>query len=144
MNKELLLAVTDRLNSEVPALRWVDAEEGQLSRGEQRPAVAFPCALVDIAYTECMTLPGGSQRIKAQITCKVAFSSAGSTHAAAPRKVREQALAYMDILHEVHVALQWWTGGGRFNPMCRVRCTPEKRSDGLKVYNVVYRTEFQD
>lgn len=49
MNKEIFIAVCDRLKTEVPGLRWIDAEEGQLNTGE-RPAVAFPCCLIDISY----------------------------------------------------------------------------------------------
>lgn len=37
MNKEIFIAVCDRLKTEVPQLRWIDAEEGQLNTGE-RPA----------------------------------------------------------------------------------------------------------
>ena len=50
MNKEIFIAVCDRLKTEVPQLRWIDAEEGQLNTGE-RPAVAFPCCLIDIYLT---------------------------------------------------------------------------------------------
>ena len=31
MNKEIFIAVCDRLKTEVPGLRWIDAEEGQLN-----------------------------------------------------------------------------------------------------------------
>ena len=32
MKKEILKAVMDRIRQEVPALRWVDADEGQVYR----------------------------------------------------------------------------------------------------------------
>ena len=44
MDKEFFIAICDHLEKEVPELRWIDAEEGQLNNGE-RPAVAFPCCL---------------------------------------------------------------------------------------------------
>ncbi len=50
----------------------------------------------------------------------------------------------MDTLDKIHEALQWWNGGNLFNPMRRLRGAPEKRADGLKVYNVIYETEFMD
>lgn len=62
MNKEIFIAVCDRLKTEVPGLRWIDAEEGQLNTGE-RPAVAFPCCLIDISYPSCETHMGGRQKI---------------------------------------------------------------------------------
>ena len=80
MNKEIFIAVCDRLKTEVPGLRWIDAEEGQLNTGE-RPAVAFPCCLIDISYPSCETHMGGRQKIKAQIQLRVAFQAGGSTNA---------------------------------------------------------------
>ena len=44
MKKEILKAVMDRIRQEVPALRWVDADEGQLDFSDSRPPVAFPAA----------------------------------------------------------------------------------------------------
>jgi hypothetical protein len=143
MNKELFIAVCDRLKTEVPGLRWIDAEQGQLNTAE-RPAVAFPCCLVDISYPNCETIMGGRQKIKAQIQLRVAFLPAGSTNAGAPGLVREHALGCMDTLDMIHRVLQWWNGGNLFNPLRRRRAVPEKRADGLKVYTIIYETEFMD
>lgn len=143
MNKEIFIAVSERLKTEVTQLRWIDAEEGQLNTGEW-PAVAFPCCLIDISYPDCETYMGGRQKIKAQIQLKIAFTTEGSTNTAAPELVREHALAYMSVLDKIHRTLQWWNGGNLFNPMRRLRAAPEKRADGLKVYNVIYETEFMD
>ena len=143
MNKEIFIAVCDRLKTEVPGLRWIDAEEGQLNTGE-RPAVAFPCCLIDISYPSCKTHMGGRQKINAQIQLRVAFQAGGSTNAAAPKLVREHALSCMDTLDKIHEALQWWNGGNLFNPMRRLRGAPEKRADGLKVYNEIFFSWFMD
>ena len=115
MNKEIFIAVCDRLKTEVPQLRWIDAEEGQLNTGE-RPAVAFPCCLIDISYPSCETHMGGRQKIKAQIQLRVAFQAGGSTNAAAPKLVREHALSCMDTLDNTRLC----NGGtaGTFSTRC--------------------------
>lgn len=142
MDKELIIAVCDRLHAAVPSLRWVDIEDGQLDVRE-RPPVAFPCALVDISYTDCQTLSGGSQRIRAQVTVRTAFQRLGpSSAASAPEDSRLRALSRFDTLGEIHAALQWWNGGGLCNPMRRVRCIPEKRYADIRVYTATYETEF--
>lgn len=144
MDKQFLIAICDRLKNEVTDLRWVDSEEGQLDVRE-RPPVAFPCALVDIAYVDCVTHPGGRQRIKANVTVRVAFQRVtSSTCAVSPMPVRLCALSRLDTLEAIHKALQWWNGDGLFNPLRRLRCTPEKRPGDIKVYNAVYETEFMD
>ncbi len=110
------IAVCDRLKTEVPGLRWIDAEEGQLNTGE-RPAVAFPCCLIDISYPSCETHMGGRQKINAQIQLRVAFQAGGSTNAAAPKLVREHALSCMDTLDKIHEACNGGTAG-TFSTRC--------------------------
>ncbi|WP_295990517.1 hypothetical protein [uncultured Alistipes sp.] len=143
MNKELFIALQDRLKEQVPALRWVDAEMGQLNV-VPRPPVAFPCCLVDMRYLQCRSLTAGAQRVAAQFTLRVAFQGCGSSCSEAPTSVRERALEHMDTLEEIHRALQWWSFGRRINPLQRVSVVPERRSDNLKVYTMVYDTEFQE
>ena len=143
MYKEIFTAVCDRLEKEVPALRWIDAEMGQLSsRGDTRPPVAFPCVLVEISYTACDTLSGGRQRVNAEVQLKVGFDIPGPTNSKVPDRYRDMALSYMDVLDMVHNAMQWWDGGRMFNPMRRIRAVPEKVSSGIKSYLLTDTTAF--
>lgn len=143
MNKVFFLAVTNHIAANVSQIKWVDAEEGQLNVAG-RPPVAFPACLVDISYPQCESQSGGVQRIRARVELRVVFAIQGSTNAAAPAAVRERSLARFDVLEALHKALQWWNGGGLFNPLKRISSTPERRADDLKVYRVVYETEFFD
>lgn len=144
MDKELFLKICDRLKNEVPALHWIDAEEGQLEVKE-RPPVAFPCALVDISYINCKTYSGGRQQVKANVIIRVAFQRVtASSNAAAPMPARLCALSRFDTINAIHQALQWWNGDGLFNPLRRLRAIPEKRSGDIRVWNMTYETEFID
>lgn len=143
MNKEFFLAVTNHIAANVPQIKWVDADEGQLYVSG-RPPVAFPACLVDISYPQCESLSGDVQRIRARVELRVVFNLQGSTNAAAPAAVRERSLVRFDVLEALHKALQWWNGGGLFNPLRRISSTPERRADDLKVYRVVYETVFID
>ena len=143
MNKVFFLAVTNHIAANVSQIKWVDADEGQLNVA-CRPPVAFPACLVDISYPQCESLSGGVQRIRARVELRVVFAIQGSTNAAAPAAVRERSLARFDVLEALHKALQWWNGGGLFTPLKRISSTPERRADDLKVYRVVYETEFFD
>lgn len=143
MNKELFMAVCDRLRAEVPELRWIDAEMGQLNV-TPRPPVAFPCILVDMWYLQCVSQTAGTQRVRAQFVLRVAFQGCGSTSAEAPEDVRERALQHFDVLERIHAALQWWTNERTINPLQRVSVFPERRADGLKVYQMTYETQFEE
>lgn len=143
MNKELFLTVTDHIKTSVPQIKWVDADEAQLNV-VGRPPLAFPACLVDISYPRCETISGGRQRISARVELRVVFNIQGSINAAVPAMVRERSLARFDTLEALHKALQWWNADGLFNPLRRINSTPERRADDLKVYKVVYETEFFD
>ena len=68
MKKEIMKAVMDRIRQEIPALRWIDADEGQLDFQDSRPPVAFPCCLIELYYPphgathrSCHSSEGGIQ-----------------------------------------------------------------------------------
>lgn len=143
MNKDFFIAITDHIKTSVPQIKWVDADEAQLNVSV-RPPLAFPACLVDISYPQCESLSGGSQRIRARVELRVVFTLQGSTNAAAPASVRERSLVRFDVLEALHKALQWWNADGLFNPLRRISSTPERRADDLKVYKMVYETEFFD
>lgn len=143
MYRELFTAVCGRLEKEVPQLRWIDADMGQMSsRTESRPPVAFPCALVEISYTSCDTLSGGRQRINAEVQLRVGFDIPGPTNSRVPDKYRDMALSYMDVLDSVHQAMQWWDEGRMFTPMRRIRAVPDRTGGGFRTWLITYSTSF--
>lgn len=119
MDGQILTAIMDRLEERVPELQWIDIDEGQLNSPD-RPAVAFPCALADMAYVQCDDHKETLQRVRCQITLRVAFKRLGSTATAAPRAVRSRSMGDYDTLQKVHRALQWWDGDGMFNRLRRL------------------------
>lgn len=142
MNKHLFIALCDQIEQCVPEVRWIDADEGQLNVSGKRPAVAFPCVLIEMNYPQTTALQGGTEKIQAQFTLRVAFEGFGTTNSAAPEHVRERSLERLDILEKIHKAVQWWNYNRLINPMRRQRVTTERRQDGLKVYDMVYETTF--
>ena len=145
MNKHLFIALCDLLEEQVPELRWVDFDEGQLNVANGiTPAVAFPCALVDMTYPQTEALNSESEKVRVQFSLRIAFKGCGQTSSAAPEPVRERALERLDILEKIHHTLQWWSCDYQINPMRRQRVTTERRQDGLKVYNMVYESAFVD
>lgn len=144
MDKQIYLAISAKLKTEVADLKWIDYDWGQLN--EDRPPVAFPCALIDIAFTDCKTLGEGSgateQMVTAAVTIKLVYQPAGESHTAAIASSREAALKPLDTNDAVHKALQGWNGGGIFSGLSRRRAVPAPRRDKLKVYNITYETTF--
>lgn len=147
MKKEILKAVMDRIRQEIPALRWIDADEGQLDFVENRPPVAFPCCLVEFYYPDTENMAGNIpivQRVEAAIVLKVAFNDCASFNVNKPIQVQNVAFARLDVLEDTHRALQGFRMENCVKSFRRKSCRPQKRPDGLKVYEAMYTAEFID
>lgn len=143
MNKELINLIYDRLK-EVKDIKWIDLNEGQLDKTD-RPAVAFPAVLLDVTYPRCQNHNGGQQIIHCRIELKIAFNElANRTNANAPEDIRDAVFKRYDIIEDVHKVMQWWTAGGKINPLQRESCNKDRRADDIRVYTLVYNTAFID
>jgi hypothetical protein len=141
MNKEVFTQICDRLET-VASLRWIDWDSGQLDiLSGQRPAIAFPACLIDIAYPTCDDISQYGQIVTANVTIRLIFMPPGETNHKSP--VRDQALAVFDVVEAVHNALQGW-GSDELSNFSRINAQPEKRKDGLKVYRITYQTAFSE
>jgi hypothetical protein len=141
----IYLAVSEQLRNEVPELRWIDLDEGQLDySGGARPAITFPAVLVGIALTRCSTLYGKVQHCDAAVTVRIAQNPPVSrTAAGAPEAVRLTALERYGLVERIHATLQDF-GTEQFGGLSRIRQAKEMRGDGLFVYKIEYQTDFRD
>ena len=137
--KNIFLAIQDRL-SEIPALKYIDKDWGQLRF--ENPPVKFPCALIDMANADFKQMGRGFQQGDADITVTVADIRLVRSSAMAPR--RENAYAVIDLLDEIHQALQLFSDGQHFSPMMRTNLQRVDMLDkeGAEVYVMTYRTSF--
>lgn len=141
MDRQLLMDICDKIDTDVIEIKYTDIDFGQLS-AQARPGVAFPCVLVDTSYTKCEDATGKDQQVTATISVRVAFQAFGVTHTGSLD--RSAALAAFETLRKVHKALQGWDNSGDFDPMTRTSSTTEKRSDGLRVFRLTYQASFID
>ena len=143
MNAEVFNAICARLG-EIAELKYVDFDEGQLNIAGERPPVAFPCCLIDIAYSDCKDLDEEEQLITAAVTIKLGFVPMGETRVGVPEAIKTRALTVFNTIGKVHDSLQGFTGNDLFSPMSRKRATPSTRADKVKVYTIVYNTTFRE
>lgn len=145
MNKPLYKALVAKLKTEVPEVKWIDFDMGQLDVSEdERPAVAFPCVLIDIAYTGCSDLREEPLNTKQQCTVRVSLKTAfenllNNTSGNTPEAKTDKALEIFDVMDKIHLALQAWTPADGFSTLSRDNCLPVKKK-GYKVYNSQYTT----
>ena len=112
--KNIFLAIQNRL-SEIPALKYIDKDWGQLQY--EQPPVKWPCALIDVANIDFKQLGRGCQQGEADITVTVANIRLVRSSSKAP--MRGNAYATIDLLEEIHQALQLFSDGRHFSPLMR-------------------------
>lgn len=143
MNKEIFIALCDHLEKEVPEIRWIDEDAGQLNTQTDRPAVDFPCCLIDIQYPDCKDTNETEQLISATINLKLAFLPAGETNNKAPDEVRSRALQRFVIIEKVQDCMQGWTADEILSPISR-KSAKGINIGKIKVYTIVYSTTFRE
>lgn len=143
--KTVYTAVMERLKT-INALRWIDLDTGQLEAGggeTDRPAVAFPCALITIAIPRSTDITDLSQDCDARIIVRLAFDQQMRTNSAAPANVIESAMNPYDTIADVYGILQGW-GDNAFDPLSRISQGKENSRAGMFVYRIEFRTTFED
>ena len=146
MNKEIFTALCEHIKKNVPEIRWIDFDTGQLNIASERPPVDWPCCLIDISYPSCrdLAVEDNMQLVNADITLRVAFVPAGETHHRAPADVRKQALKMFDIVEKLHSALQGETFKDTVSGLSRSRAKKQTRNNKVVVFNITYTTTFQE
>jgi hypothetical protein len=143
--KELYEAILARLMAEVTDLKMIDFEMGQLDvlALDQRPAVIFPCAFIDISFPLCDDTGSGGQTVTARCNIRLGFETPLPTDSNASETRRSAALTIFDTVDDVFAALQnYYTT--EFSAFSRKSQSNDNRYAGIKIVNVIYETTFED
>lgn len=139
--EELLGDLCARLEADVPALAWADMEAGQMDNQEGEYPFPFPACWVDVQGIEWGDAGRSVEHGTATVNFRVALDIYDDTHTGSP--ARHTALAKFRILSALHRAVKKFSGEN-YNNLMRVRTTTERRTDGYKVFNVVYKCDVVD
>jgi hypothetical protein len=130
----------------VKELKWIDQDLGQLENYDTRPAVAFPCALIDFTQANYSSLAELAQFGEFTVQIRLGFTPFSSANQNAPTSVREKALRYYDIEQKVFDALMGWHNDFT-QPLVRVSAISEHRENdsmGLRVRVLTFTSSYQD
>lgn len=140
--KTIYTAIIARLQAEVPALKWIDMNMGQLDTNE-RPAVMLPCAMISIKIPSAKSITDTLQDCKGQITILLGFDNLDRTSANAPEAVRNAGLAVYDVIADVYAALQGW-GTEHFDSLSRTSQGDGTSKNGVFRYPINFEVQFED
>lgn len=137
--KELL----ERFAANVPELKWIDLEYGQLDNPEGNYTPDYPAAFVRFSMPGAQTIGENVQHMDAEVHLRVAFRTWGDMNNKTPETVRNNALTTLAILKKVHAALQGYIGDN-FSAMDRISVEQEQRDDGVLVFEMTYGSMIID
>lgn len=154
----LYQAIIARIQAEVPEIKWIDMEMGQLenygpNEGQNpRPPVQFPCVLIDFPRTSFSELQGNLQWADITVELRLAFAQFSNTNAITPAQWQEQGLQYFEIEMKLAAALHGfaatYTDGTPFHsPFSRTTAVTERRqydSINMRVRSLTFTTALED
>ncbi len=146
MDKLIYNEVKKVLKDEVPEVKWIDMDYGQLDT-TQRPAVALPCVLVASSINNTDTLyqntSGYAQNCNTSVTITMAFDPLGATNTAVPEDVVSKSLQPYDIIDKVHKNLQGLETSS-IEPLIRTSQGKKTSRNGLFQYQIKFTTTVLD
>jgi hypothetical protein len=132
--KQIFLDIDARLQTQVPEIRWIDFDQGQLD--QETPPVSFPCALVSFIDSQVLQIGTGLEEENLSIQVRLGFKVRERTHSKANLSLRETALAHLDTVEKVRASLNGLSGT-TYAPLQRVGTASEVRGD-YRVYLITF------
>lgn len=142
--KKLLTDIQARIIAQVPALKYVDEDWGQLDYYNPNPPVKFPCCLIDSNQASWSNQARNMQMGLVEITITLADFRLSNSSGAAPANQKTKSFEIYDTLNDVFQALQGWSGDQSYSRLVRTRSSKRKREDGVRMYDTVFSVELYD
>jgi len=143
--KHIISDIEGRLESQVPLLKYIAQDWGQLSlytHGD-RPPVKFPCALVDIQSGQFSNDGNLVQEGLLQIVITVADMTQNVSRKA-PVDLTAYEMRIYDIMQDIYKVLQGWSGGTDYSGLVRTSFGRAIRSDGIRMRTMTFTCNWQD
>ena len=145
---QAFLSIQARIKDQVPEIAWIDQDLAQLEHYDVRPAVQFPCCLIDFINFTFKEMGDLDQWGEGTIQLRLGFAPFSSANSAAPLVSQEEALQYYELENKVFKALHGWIpeyGGVPITePLIRTTAVSELRDDTFRVRVNHYTTAYED
>jgi hypothetical protein len=142
--KAILANLKEHL-AEVPGIRYIDQDWGQLDDYSPNFPVQWPCVLIDVStinYSnlgqDAMRVPANRQQGEAQLTVKVANLKLTNSSSMAGIDQQQDAAAIHELRQHVHNKLHGYRPGEQASKLIRTAMQRIRRDDGVQEYEISY------
>lgn len=135
--KVVFTAIQDKLIGDVPTLKFIDFDLGQLEQ-EPLPSLDYPAALISFNESPLVDLGGLNQQALLLISVRLVFRVFERTHSVAASQYRSIGLSHLNTIDDVKWALHGLSGTD-FTELSHRSFSTEPRAD-LRVYQLLFET----
>lgn len=140
----LFIQLIDRLNDKAKSLRFITQDIGQLENYEMRPAVSWPCCLIDIDNFNFSDAQSKHHQIgQGTVTVRLGLVKYTDLSNLTPDQAKAKAVEYLEVEQEVYTALHAWAPNG-FSRCIRQVAVTERRDDDIRVRVMKFSIAFTD
>ena len=140
----ILTDVIARLTSEVPELKYIDEDWGQLDDYSPNFPVKWPCALADCFAANWQNMGNKGQLGLANIVITYADIKLSNSSAKAPANQKANSLLFHTLKKKIYQALHGWTGHQHYTALIRTAERRIKRNDGVRAIELIFTVEIKD
>ncbi|MBN8668757.1 MAG: hypothetical protein J0M30_14765 [Chitinophagales bacterium] len=142
----LLLKIQQRILDNIPEIRWIDADQGQLEFfTSTRPPVVFPCALIDVQDITYRDMQDMMQQAIGNFTIRIAIEPAATFSSTTPTQYKEKAITHFELAGKVAKWLNNWRADGILTiDFTRKSLVTEKRDDPYRVLLLTFECRWID
>lgn len=134
-------AIANRLRAEVPALKTIDVEDGQLDDRENAFPITYPAVFIDVAESDWKDVSRLAQMGDVTIDVIVAIQLNHRTKQGNPDM--DKLTAQLAIFKEVNIALHGWAGD-TFGRLTRTKSRKKNSKNGVKALTHTYVCQIKD
>lgn len=142
--KQIVQNIQNRLVQDVPALKYVDQDWGQMDF-YPNPPVKYPCALIDIQSAQYTNIGNFIQQGTAMVVIRLFDLKLSNSSQKAPDNQKETAKKIWQLIEDVNKAIhgQNFLQEGYGLPI-REQMRRTKRNDGCYQTELYYSVQFTD
>lgn len=140
---KIFIEIMARIKDRVPEIRYINQDIGQLDNYTDRPAVSWPCILIEFEDFNFSDANAGIQIGEGALMIRLAHNPFSDSSSLTENAVREKALQYNELSYKVNQALHGWSGES-FGALMRSADNKIPREDGIRLREITYTTVFYD
>ncbi|MFV0397349.1 MAG: hypothetical protein ACK5JU_04955 [Bacteroidales bacterium] len=141
--EEIIQNIQNRLVANVPALKYIDQDWGQMDFYPNHP-VKYPCALIDIQSAQYTDIGRLIQEGVATVVINIYDLRLSNSSQAAPQTQKDNAMKIWALVKEINKAIHGQNILNDHGIPMRQRMRRTKRNDGIYLTELIYTIQFTD